>query len=69
MCMKMNIMITLYTLKATSFCTNVNFFLLEVGVDDLFKSPDNKTTWKCVYSNALSSMGLTTSVRKVVCCT
>ncbi|KAH1085638.1 hypothetical protein AAZX31_07G057800 [Glycine max] len=35
------------------------------GVDDLFKSPDNKTTWKCVYSNALSSMGLTTSVRKV----
>uniref|UniRef100_A0A0R0J018 Adenine DNA glycosylase n=1 Tax=Glycine max TaxID=3847 RepID=A0A0R0J018_SOYBN len=33
--------------------------------DDLFKSPDNKTTWKCVYSNALSSMGLTTSVRKV----
>ncbi|KAG5141982.1 hypothetical protein AAZX31_07G057800 [Glycine max] len=38
---------------------------LKVGVDDLFKSPDNKTTWKCVYSNALSSMGLTTSVRKV----
>lgn len=39
---------------------------LKGGVDDLFKSPDNKTTtWKCVYSNALPSMGLTTSVRKV----
>ncbi|TKY64030.1 A/G-specific adenine DNA glycosylase [Spatholobus suberectus] len=39
---------------------------LKGGVDDLFKSQDNKTTtWKCVYSNALSSMGLTTSVRKV----
>ncbi|KAK7389857.1 hypothetical protein VNO78_25153 [Psophocarpus tetragonolobus] len=36
------------------------------GVDGLFKSPDNKTTTlKCVYSDALSSMGLTTSVRKV----
>ncbi|TKY45436.1 A/G-specific adenine DNA glycosylase [Spatholobus suberectus] len=35
---------------------------VELGVDDLFKSQDNKTTtWKCVYSNALSSMGLTTS--------
>ncbi|CAJ1950325.1 unnamed protein product [Sphenostylis stenocarpa] len=32
------------------------------GIDDLFKSPDDKTTWKCVYSNALPSMGLTTSV-------
>ncbi|KAK7292766.1 hypothetical protein RJT34_15619 [Clitoria ternatea] len=39
---------------------------LKGGVDDLFKSKDNKTTtWKCVDSNALSSMGLTTSVRKV----
>ncbi|XP_020226913.1 adenine DNA glycosylase isoform X2 [Cajanus cajan] len=39
---------------------------LKGGVDDLIKSPDNKTTtWKCVYSNALSSMGLTSSVRKV----
>ncbi|KAH1204689.1 Adenine DNA glycosylase [Glycine max] len=39
---------------------------LKGGVDDLFKSLDNKaTTWKCIYSNALSSMGLTTSVRKV----
>ncbi|KAL2336131.1 hypothetical protein Fmac_010577 [Flemingia macrophylla] len=39
---------------------------LKGGVDDLFKSPENKTTtWKCVYSNALSSMGLTSSVRKV----
>ncbi|BAT98044.1 hypothetical protein VIGAN_09165600 [Vigna angularis var. angularis] len=35
------------------------------GEHDLFKSPDNKPTWKCVYSNALSGMGLTTSVRKV----
>ncbi|KAL9304076.1 hypothetical protein ACSQ67_021339 [Phaseolus vulgaris] len=34
----------------------------EGGEDDLFKSPDNKPTWKCVYSNALSGMGLTTSV-------
>ncbi|RDY06663.1 Adenine DNA glycosylase, partial [Mucuna pruriens] len=39
---------------------------LKGGIDDLFKSQDNKTTtWKFVYSNELSSMGLTTSVRKV----
>ncbi|XP_027906476.1 adenine DNA glycosylase isoform X1 [Vigna unguiculata] len=35
------------------------------GEDDLFKSSDNKPTWKCVCSNELSGMGLTTSVRKV----
>ncbi|KAG4940189.1 hypothetical protein JHK87_044060 [Glycine soja] len=40
---------------------------LKGGVDDLFKSLDNKaTTWKCIYSNALSSMGLTTSVYNMV---
>ncbi|XP_061349913.1 adenine DNA glycosylase [Gastrolobium bilobum] len=39
---------------------------LKGGVHDLFKSQDNETTtWKCVDSSSLSSMGLTTSVRKV----
>ncbi|XP_027336870.1 adenine DNA glycosylase [Abrus precatorius] len=39
---------------------------LKGGVDDLFKSQDKETTtWKCVDGNVLSSMGLTTSVRKV----
>ncbi|KAL5062376.1 hypothetical protein RYX36_024113 [Vicia faba] len=39
---------------------------LKGKVDDLIKSEDDETiTWKCVDSNALSSMGLTTSVRKV----
>lgn len=38
---------------------------LKGKVDDLFESEDDETiTWKCVDSNALSSMGLTTSVRK-----
>ncbi|CAL0318076.1 unnamed protein product [Lupinus luteus] len=36
------------------------------GVDGLLKSQENEsTTWKCVDSNSLSSMGLTSSVRKV----
>lgn len=63
--MKMNTMITLCTLRLL-FCTNVSFLILEGAVDDLFKSQENETTtWKCVDSNSLSSMGLTTSVRKV----
>ncbi|CAJ2662935.1 unnamed protein product [Trifolium pratense] len=39
---------------------------LKGKVDNLVKSDDDETiTWKCVDSDALSSMGLTTSVRKV----
>jgi len=49
------------------FCTNAGFSPLKGTVGDFFKSEDDETTtWKCVESNALSSMGLTTSVRKVV---
>ncbi|XP_057450814.1 adenine DNA glycosylase isoform X2 [Lotus japonicus] len=44
----------------------VEFLMLQLKADDLVESQGNETTtWKCVDSNALSSMGLTTSVRKV----
>lgn len=67
MCMKMKTVITFYVY---SFVLMLLFFHLKGTVGDLLKSKDDETTtWKCVESNALSSMGLTTSVRKVVRCT
>ncbi|XP_024628122.1 adenine DNA glycosylase isoform X3 [Medicago truncatula] len=43
----------------------VELLVLQLKGDLLKSKDDETTTWKCVESNALSNMGLTTSVRKV----
>lgn len=60
----------MYEFAFLSFCLYPcwGIFWHEGGRNDWFEKQDKGAmTWKCVESNALSSMGLTSGVRKVMC--